>query len=85
MFWKLLSYRLVLTPTISSSIVAIDMAMVGFSLHFITLDVKEYSLDSEYEVMACEIFLFDNSKLDCKLDCKLIVRSFYKPPTSNID
>ena len=44
-----------------------------------SLDAKECSLDSEFEVMACEVFLSDNSKLTC------ISWSFCRSPTSNID
>ena len=41
------------------------------------MHAKECSLDSEFEVMACEVFLSDNSKL---ISC-----SFCTSPSSNID
>ena len=49
----------------------------GYDAFDHSIDVKEYPLDSECEVMACTIPFSENFKLT--------VCSFYRPPNSNID
>jgi len=60
----------------------LDKMVMGDSpdiLQFSKINVKEGTVDSKREIMACKVLLCDNSKPN------IIICSFYRPPAPNIE